>query len=746
MEDTIKPAGNINSGNIEKRNKRLTAQLKKRDPNISSDKIKLIMATDLTADSKLRQGFVVMYDDVLAVYNENGKEEISLSDISEFKYSADFGCVTLECVYMGNDKILARSTMSKLHELSIIAKQMNRHINGKEISMRDDKDIESVCPKCGRPYTNSSRICTHCTDNKGNISRLIKIAAKEKYKILLSTLMILATAGLNVLLPKLNAIMVDGYIKSPNPTTITWQSFALVVLGLFAANMVARICRMIRGVSNAYAGTNISKRLRTLVFDKITSLSYGKISKKQTGELMERVNSDTREIQNQLTGMIPELIYQLTIIIWVSVIIFSFDWKLGLLIFLPFPFIFVGFYSFWNFTRRNYHKQWTKSSKTATILHDIFNGIRVVKSFGMEKSEAKRYDNSADELRRISIKNDVFFSIISPVLNFGMGIGEFFLLYYAGNKILSGEMTLGTMMQFSSYITIIYARMRWFTNIPRRLVAFMTSVSKIFELLDEKSDITDGEKNKNIEIEGNILFENVSFGYEDSADVLRNVSLEIHKGDMIGIVGKSGAGKSTMINLLMRLYDVDDGAIKIDGVDIRDMSQEVLRRNIGVVLQENYLFHGTVFDNIAYAKPDATHEEVIAAAKVSGAHQFIMKMPDGYNTYIGERGQTLSGGEKQRISIARAMLHNPKILILDEATASLDTETEKNIQDALQKLTERRTTIAIAHRLSTLRNATKLIVLDKGRIAEIGTHNELLEKKGIYYNLVMAQRQMSKMG
>ena len=746
MEDTIKPAGNINSGNIEKRNKRLTAQLKKRDPNISSDKIKLIMATDLTADSKLRQGFVVMHDDVLAVYNENGKEEISLSDISEFKYSADFGCVTLECVYQGNDKILARSTMSKLHELSIIAKQMNRHINGKEISMRDDKDIESVCPKCGRPYTNSSRICTHCTDNRGNISRLIKIAAKEKYKILLSTLMILATAGLNVLLPKLNAIMVDGYIKSPNPTTITWQSFALVVLGLFAANMVARICRMIRGVSNAYAGTNISKRLRTLVFDKITSLSYGKISKKQTGELMERVNSDTREIQNQLTGMIPELIYQLTIIIWVSVIIFSFDWKLGLLIFLPFPFIFVGFYSFWNFTRRNYHKQWTKSSKTATILHDIFNGIRVVKSFGMEKSEAKRYDNSADELRRISIKNDVFFSIISPVLNFGMGIGEFFLLYYAGNKILSGEMTLGTMMQFSSYITIIYARMRWFTNIPRRLVAFMTSVSKIFELLDEKSDITDGEKNKNIEIEGNILFENVSFGYEDSADVLRNVSLEIHKGDMIGIVGKSGAGKSTMINLLMRLYDVDDGAIKIDGVDIRDMSQEVLRRNIGVVLQENYLFHGTVFDNIAYAKPDATHEEVIAAAKVSGAHQFIMKMPDGYNTYIGERGQTLSGGEKQRISIARAMLHNPKILILDEATASLDTETEKNIQDALQKLTERRTTIAIAHRLSTLRNATKLIVLDKGRIAEIGTHNELLEKKGIYYNLVMAQRQMSKMG
>lgn len=742
------PAGqppHAGSGNIEKRNKRLISQLRKRDPDIDGDKIKLIMATDLTFDSELKQGFVVMYDYTLAVYNENGKEELKLSDISEFKYSADFGCVTFECVYKGHDRILARSTMAKLHELSIIAKQMNRHIGGKEISLRDEKDIESVCPKCGRPYTNRSKICSHCTDTRGNIRRLLKVAASEKYKILLSTLMILATAGLNVLIPRLNAVMVDDYIKSPNPAAITWQSFALVVLGLFLANQVARLCRMVRGVTNAYAGTNISKRLRTLVFDKITSLSYGKISKKQTGELMERVNSDTREIQNQLTGMIPELIYQLTIMIWVSVIIFRFDWKLGLLIFLPFPFVFVGFYSFWNFTRRNYHKQWTKASNTSTILHDIFNGIRVVKSFGMERSEAKRYDASADELRRISIKNDVFFSIISPVLNFAMGIGEFFLLYYAGNKILSGEMTLGTMMQFSSYITIIYARMRWFTNIPRRLVSFMTSVSKVFELLDEASDITDGEKNAKSEIEGNISFENVSFGYEDSADVLRNVSLEIHKGDMIGIVGKSGAGKSTLINLLMRLYDVDDGSIKIDGTDIRDMSQETLRRNIGVVLQENYLFHGTVFDNIAYAKPDATHEEVIAAAKVSGAHQFIMKLPDGYNTYIGERGQTLSGGEKQRISIARAMLHNPKILILDEATASLDTETEKNIQDALQKLTERRTTIAIAHRLSTLRNATKLVVLDKGKVAEIGTHNELLEKKGIYYNLVMAQRQMSKM-
>ena len=227
--------------------------------------------------------------------------------------------------------------------------------------------------------------------------------------------------------------------------------------------------------------------------------------------------------------------------------------------------------------------------------------------------------------------------------------------------------------------------------------------------------------------------------------MLRDITLHVKPGDFIGLVGKSGTGKSTLINLVMRMYDVDEGSIKIDGVDIRDISQRSLRSQIGVVLQETFLFNGTIFQNIAYAKADATREEVIAAAKAAGAHSFIVKLTDGYNTWVGERGCTLSGGEKQRIAIARALLHNPKILILDEATASLDTETEKQIQDSLAALSHERTTIAIAHRLSTLRNATRLVVLDRGRIVETGTHDELIEKQGIYYNLVMAQREMSKM-
>ena len=248
-----------------------------------------------------------------------------------------------------------------------------------------------------------------------------------------------------------------------------------------------------------------------------------------------------------------------------------------------------------------------------------------------------------------------------------------------------------------------------------------------------------------MEIKGDISFENVYFGYKAYNPVLKNISFEIKKGEMIGIVGHSGSGKSTLINLIMRLYDPTGGCVRIDGVDLRDISQNSLRSQVGVVLQETFLFNGTVLENIRYAKPDATFEEVVRAAKIANCHEFITRMPDGYETMVGERGYSLSGGERQRVAIARAILHDPKILILDEATASLDTQTEKLIQDALNKLIEGRTTIAIAHRLSTLAGADRLIVLDKGRLAEMGTHNELLAHKGVYYRLVMAQRQTAKL-
>ncbi len=662
--------------------------------------------------------------------------------LSDFSVEVLYGCCAFFCKVDGVSTRLCRFiTGRNLSRYSVMVEACNSLAAGDTEKIFSNDEPERYCPKCGRPFIASTHICPHCQSKREVYGKLWGMT--KGLRLMMLVPLLTASVGMIIafVVPLLQRSLIDDYILNPDrgaPDTWFWKFF-VIVASIVGFDFLTKLISMIQSRISAVAGNRFTRFLRTLLFEKIQMLSMASVQKKSTGDLMGRINNDVAVVQNFVTNLLPTYFAQLLSFFVGLVLILVLSPTMSLFVFVPIPFVVLAIYGFRHMMRRLNIKAWAKGQRTNRTLQDILSGIRVVKTYGREDAACEEFCTCTNEQAHQNEHNAKVFDTVFPLLGFALRFGSYLIMWYGNAQLFHGAMSVGELNLFNTYASIIYNPLMQITLIPRNISAFATSFGKIMEILEEEPDVADVNNPQHFRFKGDVSVKHVTFGYETSTPVLRDVSVEVKAGEMIGIVGHSGCGKSTLINLIMRMYDPMEGSIEIDGVNIKDIGQQSLRSQMGVVLQETHLFSGSVRDNIKYAMPYATDAEVIRAARAANAHDFIMRLPEGYNTIVGEKGYSLSGGERQRVAIARALIHNPPILILDEATAALDTETEKLIQDAIDKMTDNRTTFAIAHRLSTLRNADKILVIDHGRIVEFGTHMELLDRRGIYYKLVMAQ-------
>ena len=723
-----------------------------------SDPIKFAVVGDLTPESKygscillaLQSGFMVYdsiadkvltkiaYADVEKFYTKRmygngvlrGKSKEDGKPIDIFRFNFSIAALCDSAVFFANNIIGGEPMDEQMAAIeSVYEKQL------------------SVCPKCGRTLSAPGVQCINCQGKKRVLGTLVNYMKPEVGPLFFSVIVSIITTSIALLPPFLTKTLVDDIL--PNNDIVRLGYVALFLLSL---HVVRYVLAAWRGFILRKSGDRIVASLRRDVYEKAQHLPMRFYDKTSTGSVIQRISSDSSTLQAFMLRISQEVIVQFFKLIGIIVIMLVMDPGLTLLSLIPVPLVVLFSKIFRDKISPFYTRIWRKWSAVSSLLSDTIPCIRVVKSFTGEDRSTERFKKHNDAWYETDSKAGLILNIFPSAINCLIACGSVVIWILGGNMVINSQlngidtgMTVGLLVSFISYASMFYEPVNFFANLNDSYQHALASAERIFDILDAEPEVDFGKGRTLPEVKGKIEFKNVTFSFDRSKKVLKNINLTIEPGDIVGIVGTTGSGKSTLVNLFLRYYDGYQGHIYLDGVDIRKIDMKYFRSQIGFVQQEPQMFHDTIFNNIAYGDKEYTVEEVMRAADIANAHQFIVRQPDGYDSVLGERGVGLSGGERQRLSIARAVLKDPAILVFDEATASVDSETEHYIQEAIENLISGRTTIMIAHRLSTLSKANKIVVVDHGEIIECGTPDELMALQGKYYKLVEIQSMSDKL-
>lgn len=685
----------------------------------------------------------------IALSKEPAVQIFELKNIEKMEVIRQVATGLLMAEIDGVERNLCHFSNTRMESFMRLCRLRDKLSKGEEIK-GEDLDVKrgkECCPKCGMIYPDQERkICPKCMDKKSILLRVMSYFGPYKKYLVMMMLCYVLTAVLNLVWPYLSGTVLYDNVLAKNeeflaalhiPAGRFTTALAVLVIAMIITKVTIQAVGILQGVLTARIAPEVVARIKSQVFHSMGRLSISFYSKRQTGGLMTRVSDDADEILGFFIDGIPYFFINVGTITATCIIMFALDPLLALVSVMLMPVLVVISYRMMPHLWHYFGKRHRANRRLKGQMNENFTGARVVKAFGQQDQEMTRFSKSNRKVKTAELDvaryDNKFFALYCTVED----TISFLVWAVGGAMIIAGSnIELGLLLTFSGYVGQLKGPLEFMSRMIRWYTNCMNSAQRIFEIIDavpEVKEVPDPIRPETLQ--GEIELRNVTFGYEANKPILKDISFHVEAGEVFGIVGRSGAGKSTLVNLISRLYDTQEGEVLVDGINVKQYGFRELRKNVAMVSQETYIFIGTVAENIAYARPDATREEIIKAAIQANAHDFICKMPEGYDTLLGSSSRSLSGGEKQRISIARAILADPKILILDEATSAVDTETELAIQKSLERLEKGRTVLSIAHRLSTLRNATHLIVLDEGRLTESGTHEELLAKKGTFYKL-----------